>query len=155
MQRNMLIGVCLAAVIGAPAGAAGDPAEKAIKARRGEMQLRSFYAGPLFAMAKGKMDYDAEHAGTLARNLELLTKLNTGPMWPQGSDNTAYAGKTRALPEVWSTWPAVGDAGTKFKQAVAVLAADADSGLDGLKAGVQALGKSCKGCHDEFRAEEF
>ncbi len=33
------------------------------------MQLRSFNAGPLFAMAKGQMAYDAELAKTLANEL--------------------------------------------------------------------------------------
>ena len=28
-------------------------------------------------------------------------------MWPPGSDNQALPGKTRALPEIWSTFPAV------------------------------------------------
>ena len=45
----VLIGLSLAL----SASAAKDPNEKAIKARRAVMTLQSWYAGPLFQMAKG------------------------------------------------------------------------------------------------------
>ena len=96
MYRLLLAVVCcVTTVIGSTAALANDPNEKAIKARRGEMQMRSFYAGPLFGMAKGKVEYNAETAQTMADNLAGLAKLNNGAMWPQGSDIGAYKGKTR------------------------------------------------------------
>jgi len=61
-----------------PAFAAKDPNLKLIKARQGEMQLKSFNAGPLFGMAKGKIEYNAELAAMLANNLLLQTKLDMG-----------------------------------------------------------------------------
>ena len=47
------------------------------------MQLKSFNAGPLFGMAKGKIDYNAELASMLANNLLLQTKLDMGRAWPR------------------------------------------------------------------------
>jgi cytochrome c556 len=127
---------------------------RAIKARQGEMQLRSFNVGPLFAMAKGKMDYDAALAQTLANNLKILLTLNIGQAWAQGSDNEKYPGKTTALPKIWETYPEIGNYGEKYAAAIDALAEEAGNGADALKAQLGALGKSCKGCHDEFREKK-
>lgn len=155
-MRKVII-LCLA-VIGVsltlPASAAKDPKLKAIKARQGEMQLRSFNAGPLFGMAKGKIEYDAELASMLANNLLLQTKMGLGRAWPEGSDNFNYEGKTEALPEIWSTYPEIAEKGKAYVKAVEELAAVAGDGLDALKTRIGALGKGCKGCHDDFRLKE-
>jgi cytochrome c556 len=137
-----------------PAFAAKDPNLNLIKARQGEMQLRSFNAGPLFGMAKGKVEYNADLASMLANNLLLQTKLDMGRAWAEGTDNVAYKGKTTALPEAWSTYPKVAEKGKAFKKAVEELAMVAGNGLDALKPKVSALGKSCKGCHDDFREKK-
>ena len=135
-------------------GIAADANEKAIKARQGEMQLRAFNAGPLFGMAKGQVDYDAALASKLAGNLKLLLDLDNGRAWASGSHNGAYPGKTTALPKIWDTYPEISNYGKKYKEAVTNLAAAAGNGLDALKPAVGELGKSCKGCHDEFREKK-
>ena len=153
-MKRILITAFWAAALSAPTMAADDANEQAIKARRGAMQVRNFNAGPLYAMAKGKMAYDAEMARTLANNLSLESQMDSGAMWPKGSDNQAYDGKTRALPDIWTTYPAIGEKGEAYKEAVMKLAADAGNGLDALKASVSDLGKACKSCHDDYRAED-
>ena len=137
-----------------PGMAAKDPKMNAIKARQGEMQLRSFNAGPLFAMAKGKIEYNAELASKLAGNLKLMLDLDNGRAWAKGSDNDAYPGKTTALPKIWTTYPEISEYGKKYASAVKDLAAVAGTGADALKSKMGALGKSCKGCHDEFREKQ-
>ena len=146
----LIVGLTLTA----PGFAAKDPKINAIKARQGEMQLRAFNAGPLFAMAKGQIEYDAELAGKLAGNLKLLLDLDNGRSWMQGSDNEAYSGKTTALPKVWTTYPEISKYGEKYVKAVNDLAWVAGTGRDALKSKIGALGKSCKGCHDEFREKK-
>lgn len=139
----------------APAFAAEkDPNLKLIKARQSDMQLRSFSAGPLFGMAKGKMPYDAELAGKLANNLKTLLELDMGRAWKEGTDNKAYPDKTAALPEIWSDYPEVKKRGKAYAKAVGELAAVAGNGLDALKGKIGALGKGCKGCHDDFREKK-
>lgn len=139
----------------APAFAAEkDPNLKLIKARQSDMQLRSFSAGPLFGMAKGKMAYDAELAGTLANNLKALLELDMGRAWKKGTDNEAYPGKTRALPKNWTTYPKAAEKGKAYAKAVGELAAVAGNGLDALKGKIGALGDGCKGCHDDFREKK-
>ena len=131
-----------------------DPNLGLIKARQGHMQIRAYSAGPLFAMAKGKMPYDAEKAAKLANNLMLLLQVDVGGAWAPGTGNDMYPGKTQALPEVWSTYPKIAEAGKKYKAAVEELAAVAGNGLGDLKSKIGAVGKSCKGCHDDFREKK-
>ena len=143
----LIIGLTLAA----PGYTANDPLKNAIKARQGEMQLRAFNVGPLFAMAKGKIDYDAAMANKLAGNLKLLLDLDNGRAWAKGSDIDNYMGDTTALPKIWTTYPEISEYGKKYAAAINELAAEAGNGVDSLKSKIGAVGKSCKGCHDEFR----
>lgn len=155
MRIHTRIGLLLAGLALVATGhAADDPLEKAIKARQGEMQLRSFNAGPLFGMAKGQVDYDAELASKLAGNLKLLLDLDNGRAWAAGSHNEAYPGKTTALPKIWDTYPEISDYGKNYAKAVNELAAVAGKGQDALKSKIGDLGKSCKACHDDFREKK-
>ena len=134
--------------------AAEDPNEKAIGARQAVMKLQSWYAGPLFGMAKGDIDYDADMARSYAEHLSMMASVDGGAMWPQGTDNVAYAGKTRALPEGWSSWEEAGKKAQALSEAAAALAAVAGDGLDALRSKIGAVGQACKGCHDDFRAKK-
>ena len=135
----------------APGIAADDPLEKAIKARQGEMQLRAFNAGPLFGMAKGQVEYDADLASKLAANLKQLLDLDNGRAWAGGSHNEAYPGKTTALKKIWDTYPEIAEYGKNYAKAVNALAAVAGNGQAALKSEIGNLGKACKACHDDFR----
>ena len=129
--------------------------EKAVKARKGFMQVVSFNLGPLGAMAKGEMDYDAELAANNAKNLHALAVMNNGAMWPEGSDNAALGeDKTRALPAAWAGDSKVMDKHMAWVDASAKLVEVAGNGLDALKPAVAEVGKSCGGCHDDYRAEK-
>jgi len=128
---------------------------KAVEARQGFMKVVAFNLGPLGAMAKGEMEYDAEAAAAFAKNLEVLSAMNTGAMWPAGSDNAALGeDKTRALPAAWEADSKVGEKHQAWTEASASLAAVAGDGLDALKGAVGDVGKSCGGCHDDYRAEK-
>ena len=151
---SRLLLVIAGLTLSAPGIAADDPNLKLLKARQGEMQLRSFNVGPLFGMAKGKMDYNAELASTLANNLKTQLGLDVGRAWKQGTANDAYPGKTTALPKIWTTYPEIADYGKKYAKAINELAAVAGNGADALKSKMGAVGKACKGCHDEFREKQ-
>ena len=145
--------VLLGLTLGFSALAAGDPNEKAIEARKAVMKLQSWYAGPLFGMAKGDLEYDADMARAGAAALNTMATIKGDLMWPPGTDSGAYAGKTRALPELWSTWPEAGNKAQALSDATAALSEVAGDGLDALRSKIGAVGKACKGCHDDFRAE--
>lgn len=148
-----LVFLCCAVLVSTPTLAAKDPNIDAIKARKGEMQIRSLNAGPLFAMARGKIPYDAEMANMLAGNLKTMLSLDMSRAWPQGSDLDNYFGETASKPELWSTYPEILDYRKNYAAAVNELAAVAGNGQDALRSRVGALGKSCKGCHDAFQAD--
>ena len=141
------------AVTGMSAGA-DEAAEKAIKARKAQMQLYSWNLGALGAMAKGNVAYDAKAASSAANNLLALANLDAGSMWPQGTDSTAMPGKTRAKAEAWTTYPKVAEKGKEFNAAAVELASVAGNGLEALQAAVGAVGKTCGGCHKPFREEK-
>ncbi|HKJ94536.1 MAG TPA: cytochrome c [Gammaproteobacteria bacterium] len=146
----LLAGLTLAA----PFAAASDLEEAAIKARQGQMQLRSFNAGPLFAMVKGDIEYDAEFATTLANNLKLMLGLDNGRAWMRGTSTDEYPDKTTALPAIWEADSEIGDRGKDYADAVKALAGAAGQGRDALRSAVKDLGGACKGCHDDYRQED-
>ncbi|HCU90390.1 MAG TPA: hypothetical protein DGR97_10620 [Gammaproteobacteria bacterium] len=131
-----------------------DPNLQLIKARQGEMELRTFSVMPLFRMAKGEIPYNADQAVKLVNNLKLLMQLDIGDAWAQGTGKDKYPGKTHSLPEIWSTYPKVAEAGKLYDAAIEELAAVAGNGLDALKSKIGGVGDSCKGCHDDFREKE-
>ncbi len=131
---------------------AADPNEAAIEARQGYMKMVKFNAGPLFGMAKGKLDYNADVATDLAANLLQLSEMNTVRMWRNGSSDDDYA-ETDALAAIWKDSSTFLKGEQAFKDAVAALQPAAGQGQDALRSKIKDLGKSCKGCHDNFRAE--
>ncbi|MFK7993938.1 MAG: cytochrome c [Granulosicoccus sp.] len=135
--------------------AADGPFDKAIKARQAMFQIYGFNIGLLGAMAKEKMPYDAAIAAEAAANLNAAANLGQSQMWPPGSDNaTAGNATNRALPALWETYPAAVEKGDALKEAAAAMAAVAGDGLGALQGAMGDLGASCKGCHDDFRAEK-
>ena len=135
------------------ASAAGDPVDKAIEARRAVMTLQSWYAGPLFQMARGAIPYEADAATRYAANLAAIVNADGGAMWPEGSDHRAYPGETRALPEIWSAGSEVGERDQALREAVAALAEVAGDGLDALRSRIGPVGNACSRCHDDYREE--
>lgn len=137
-----------------PVFAAKDPKKGAIKSRQGEMSIRAFNAGPLFAMAKGDMPYDEKKAQMMADNLKLMLDLKNGGAWMEGTSNKDYPDDTAALPKIWETWPKIADYGKDYAKAVQGVAADAGKGKDALATAVKEMGKACKSCHDEYRKKD-
>ena len=134
--------------------AADGPYDDAIKARQGMFQLYSFNVGILNAMAKERIPYDAAVATEAANNLDAAANLGQSQFWPAGSDNQTEGNiATRALPEIWETYPAITEKASALSDAVAALVPVAGNGLDELQDAIGDVGASCKGCHDEFRAE--
>ncbi|WP_193182011.1 c-type cytochrome [Nisaea sediminum] len=153
-MRKVSIALAGAAVVATLAGTsafADGHLEKAIEARNAQMKLYSWNLGMLGGMAKGTVEYDAAKASAAASNLAALSAMSSQGMWPEGSDSFAMEGKTRAMPEIWTTYPAISEKGAALKDAAAKLAEVAGNGLDALKGGVGDVGKACGDCHKQFR----
>ena len=146
-------GVAVAIIGAAGAAFAASEYEGAIKARQGLMRLNAFTIGQMAAMAKGETPYDAAAAQTLADNMVMLTKLDTGALWPAGSDNAATEG-TNALPAAWAEGSDIGAKYMAWSDASVAMQAAAGKDLASLQGAMEALGGSCGGCHKAFRASQ-
>lgn len=152
---TMACAVALAGTTFIAVGADKGPHDKAIKARQAMFQTYSFNVGILGAMAKGKMDYNAELAAESAANLDAAANFGQSAYWPMGSDNqTAGNAQTRALPEIWSIYPAIGEKSDALKTATAAMKTAAGESLDALRGAIGDVGSACKGCHTDFRAKK-
>ena len=127
----------------------------AVKARIAYMQLNGFFMGQLAAVAKGQVPYDAAQATGVAKSLLALSNMDAGAMWPPGSDNQALPGKTRAKPELWTTFPAVMEKANALNTALEAMVVAAGTDLASLQGAFGAVGAGCGGCHRSFRAENF
>lgn len=157
MKNKVLKRVVLASLGISIAGTASAAnVEKAIEGRQGLMQVYAFYMSVVGDMAKGKAQYNAESAKHAANNLLAAASMKNGPMWPEGSGNNHpdLGSKTNALPEIWSTYPEIGQKGANLIEALEEFQPVAGAGLDAMREGLGPVGKACKGCHEDFRAEK-
>lgn len=132
------------------------PFQNEIDARQSFMHVYRFNLGILGAMAKGEMPYDAEQASAAANNLLAASKMSNGAMWPAGSDMSAdgLEGVTWAKPEIWTSFPEVGEKHRALSEALEAMAAVAGDGLAAVRSNMGAVGDGCKGCHEPFRASK-
>lgn len=153
-----LTAAVLAGAVGAMAPGlviAGDTEEYAISARRGYFSLVGWEFGPLGAMAKGEMPYDAAAASAHAANLKLLTGYNVLPLFLPGTDKASYTGKTRVLAKLWEEIDDAKANHEKWISEIDTLASVAGNGQEALAKQVKAVGKTCGGCHKPYRAKKF
>jgi cytochrome c556 len=127
-----------------------SPAEQAIHYRQSLYTVIGGTAGPLGAMAQGKVDYNAAEATRRAERLAFLAT-----MVADAFPDVSKTGETKAKPEIWTNPTGFAAADKKFVDATAALvtALKADNSAAGLKSAFGAVGQSCKGCHDDFRAK--
>lgn len=152
MTRALILALTLAATgIGTSAPAQDLPAP--VAARQGQMRLMALHLGTLGGMVRGNAEYDSEAASAAARNLVTLSTLDQRFLWPEGTSADEVEG-SEALPAVWedhddflAKWAAFGEGAT----AVDAVAGD---GLDALRDGMASLGRSCGGCHDDYRMSD-
>ena len=149
--------LALAVFAGSGAASAQEDHSGAVKARQAHMQLNGFFMGQLAAIAKGQAPYDAAQATGVVNALLALNTMDVGAMWPPGSgnDNPALAGKTRALPAIWTTFPAIVEKSDALTKALEAMVVAAGTDLASLQGAFGAVGAGCGGCHRSFRAEKF
>jgi len=107
------------------------------------------HIGRIFAMANGRVPFDAKAAAENAEVAAAVTKWQfTG--FVDGSDK----GDTKAEPKLWTEKDKFNAAATTLQESVVKLNAAAKTGnLDTIKAAVGETGKACKACHDSYRKE--
>ena len=125
-----------------------DAAQDAIEYRRAVFQLVKWNFAPMGDMVKGKTEFDAERFEVLAQRLAALSEMPLEGFSVEGSDK----GDTKARAEVWSQWDDFAAGMQQFEKNAQELASVASSGdLEQIKPAFAAVGKTCKGCHDNFK----
>ncbi len=156
MKRTMLL--TLAAVLAVPmitistAQAQPTMEDRASAYRLGAFRMIGWHLGPIGAMAKGEMPFDAEKAKLNADAIAALAQFPKNGFIDGSSSNEI---KTRALPAIWERRDEFDKMMNDFESAAAGLAAAAASGsMDDIKPALGKLGSSCKECHKAFRAKK-
>ncbi len=150
-MRPLLLSSLLALL---PLTAVADPGET-VEARRGYFALVGTEFGPLAAMAKGEMPYDAALAKAHAADLVALASYTQGDLLLPGTSRAEMPGKTRATAKIFEDPADYAAKGTAFYEAVMALNTVAGEGQAALAPAVGKLGGTCKGCHEDYRAKDF
>jgi len=147
----LTIGSCLLPTL----GAAAKPADT-VKYRHAVMEAMSAHVNAFMLIATNKIDdrtFLQNHGDAIA---DLSGELDTlfpadSAAAPAGSEES----ETHALPAIWDEPEKFAAAVTKMQQAAAKLQETTRSGDSKAIVGAfAAAGKACKGCHEDFRAEE-
>jgi len=157
MSRNAQLAAALGVAVLLATGtiaAEETPQETAVKARQGLMDLIVWEAGPLFAMAKGDIAYDAELATTKAENLAALSRYAGESLFLPESSTEELGDATRALPSIWQREDEFHEAFDDLREQAEAVSTAADKGADELRAAVVRLGNSCGNCHEDFRRKD-
>lgn len=150
--KKIIIGACSAAAIIGTASVAGSHAAKsdnpAVAARHFQMQMIGYHTGLLGAIAKGDAPFDAAKVEASAKNLAALARMAPATLWVAGTEQGA-ATASRAKPEVWSDSAGFAKSFEELARASDALMTAGD--VDAVRAGMGALGQSCKNRHQTYR----
>lgn len=149
MNKRMIsrTAILAAAVLSAPAALASE--EGIIKYRQGVMKAQGGHMGAMGQVVQGKADY-AGNMAAHARGLHDMAKL-VADLFPEGTD----FGETNALPEIWDNMGKFKDAaGETVKAAAALEKAIATGDRGKIGDAYKGVGKTCKGCHEDFRKKD-
>jgi len=139
--------VALAGLVAVGSAFAASP-DALVKYRENGMHVLGGHMGSIGAIVKGEVDFTddlATHAAGLAAEAKLVKK---------AFETKAMNGDTEAKEAIWSNWEDFASKADDLEKASAELAMAAQSGdMGAIKAAVPAVGKSCKGCHDEYKED--
>lgn len=152
MRRIKLGAMCL--ILASAAGPAAAHDDLNVLARQGLMAAMQLDANVLFAMAKGRTEYDADAAVERASSLKTLSNLDMERLYVEGTSNRDAPGKTRALPDIWGAPEKFSQGFSDMRVAIEVLVETAGAGPEPMSAATIEVGKSCGACHRAFRAKD-
>lgn len=151
-MSNRLFAAGVAAVLGvgiAQGAFAQAKPEVLVKQRQAVMTLQGKYFGPMAGMAQGRVPYNA---AVIQRNAGFLDNLSR--MAWDGFDPSTKDEKSKTLPAAYDNAAKFKEAASRLENESAKLVAVSRSGDEAaVKAQIGAVGKTCGGCHDDFRAK--
>lgn len=126
-------------------------AKKATELRQSVFSLLGSNMGPLGGMAKGKINFDAKaiekHALRINQLSYMLADYNR-------TDTSSFNVKTDALDKVWKETDLFAEKIKALNESSANLMLIAKTGDESaIKKAIGGVGKSCGGCHDDFKKD--
>ncbi|MDZ4095862.1 MAG: cytochrome c [Paracoccaceae bacterium] len=143
VTKTLVIGLVLAAGVAIAKEGVQDPT---VKARMDLMAINGKSAKTLGQMAAGETAFDAAAAEAAKAALIDTSSQIAAKFETQASDPVS-----EALPVIWTNWDEFTATATRLNAAATALDA---SSLDGVKAGMAAIGGTCKDCHTTFRLKK-
>ena len=120
-----------------------------IKYRQNVMKSTAGHMGAIVDILKNGLPLEAhvsDHAHSMLQNSRM-----TLSMFPEGSGK----GRTKSKQAIWENWSEFESAAKDFERESAKLAEVAESGdMEALAKQVRATGKTCSGCHRNFRKRD-
>ena len=117
-----------------------------IKYRQNVMKSTAGHMGAIVDILKNRLPLEA-HIVDHARSMLQISRMIL-LMFPEGSGK----GRTRSKQAIWENWSEFESAANDFERESAKLSKVAESGdMEALAKQVRATGKTCSGCHRNFR----
>ena len=117
-----------------------------IKYRQNVMKSTAGHMGAILDILKNGLPLEA-HIVDHARSMLQISRMILS-MFPEGSGE----GRTKSKQAIWENWSEFESAASNFEQESSKLAEVAQSGdMEELSKQVRATGKTCSGCHRNFR----
>jgi cytochrome c556 len=152
-SKLLLVGIVTLATTSVMADAAKSEkqAKKATELRQSVFSLLGSNMGALGAMAKGEIPVDAV---VVEKNALRINQLSMMIADYTRTDTSGFEMKTRAKDAVWQEQEKFLDNIEKLTTTSSTLIAAAQSGDESaIKKAIGGVGKSCGGCHDDFRED--
>lgn len=135
------------------AAPAGPKPEQLIKWRQSAYQVIAWNNGRIKASLDGT--YHKEDVQKAANAIAALANSGLGALYAPGTDKGTGWHPTTAKPEIWAAGSKVGEYATNFSNEANELAKVAATGDVALvKAQFGKLGRTCKACHDDYKAKD-
>ncbi|WP_395342559.1 c-type cytochrome [Ningiella sp. W23] len=126
-------------------------AKAAVQFRQALLQLVRSNMGPLGAMAKGNIPYDAQVMIKNGQRMEQLGLMMEDYFTP---NTTAFDVETGALDNIWSNQADFNQKAQNMVEAAANVQSVAQAGAtDDYRKAIGALGATCKACHDDYKKD--
>lgn len=145
-----LMGTLLSIGINTIANAAENKTADAIEYRQAAFEVLAWNFGPMGAMVKGKIPFEAKTFAERAANVAFLSKMPLEGFIP-GSEQ----GKTDAKPIIWQEWDDFKAKMGQLQEKSAKLAEVAKTATKVEEVANQfgETAKVCKGCHEKYRED--
>ncbi|MFQ3249934.1 MAG: cytochrome c556 [Glaciecola sp.] len=155
-MKKVLISLVLAASLTVPSAFAKEAnsqkqADTAVQFRQAVLQLVRSNMGPLGAMAKGQIEYDAEVMNKNALRIEQLATMMDDYF---ALDTRKFEVKTEASDKIWEEMEDFSSKSHDMINAAANLQKVATAkDVDNYRKAIGDLGATCKACHDKFKID--